>query len=228
MSGVDNEERSENGRPFRGIYRSKGKVPRQILYNRKKKLLAAHTLTACDNHSVSSTNNVEISAESTGIQTYEPLDTDQGSLPTTEIIAPPPAADSVDPADRVPKVPLYEGSMLSTDTSHLLLKSYMCRHHLTGQAQEDLLQLLQLHLPKENKLPSSKYLFQKHNAGEHVDLSTYHYYCSECFTTLPSSDTAVCPNTMCNLEVQPDTSPYFLTVSVSDQLKTLLSSKSIK
>ena len=101
MSGVDNEERSKNGRPFRGIYRSKGKVPRQTLYNRKKKLLAAHTLTACDNHSVSSTNNVEISAESTGIQTYEPLDTDQGSLPTTEIIAPPSAADSVDPADRV-------------------------------------------------------------------------------------------------------------------------------
>lgn len=39
--------------------------------------------------------------------------------------------------------PLYEGSSLSADTTHLLVSSYMCHHNLTGRAQEDLLRLLQ-------------------------------------------------------------------------------------
>ena len=34
---------------------------------------------------------------------------------------------------------LYEGSSLSVEGSHILISSYMYRHHLTGQACEDLL-----------------------------------------------------------------------------------------
>ena len=52
----------------------------------------------------------------------------------------------------------YEGS---TDTSDMLVSSYMCHHHLTGQAREDLLQLSQLFLPNNHNLPSSLYILNK-------------------------------------------------------------------
>jgi len=229
MSNTDSEEQCERGRPFHGIYRNKGKVPRQTLYNRKKKLLSLR----------GSTNIVTGGTESASTQTYELLTPGESSLHGEESAT---TADieinttfqdasdqgsTVDTTNLVPEVPLYEGSLLSTGSSHLLLKSFMCRHHLTGQAQEDLLQLVQLHLPKENKLPSSRYLFQKQtNQLEHTELCTYHHYCPQCFTTIPNSATTECQNTFCSLEVQFDTSPYFITVSISDQLKTLLSSKS--
>ena len=93
-------------------------------------------------------------------------------------------------AVEITKPPLYEGPSLSTESSHLLLKSYMCRHHLTGQAKEDLLQLLRLHLPKENWLLSSMYLFQKHSDQNDITTtSTYRHYCPHCYTAIPNSAT---------------------------------------
>lgn len=104
----------------------------------------------------------------------------------------------------------------------------MCRHHLTGQAREDLLQLLRLHLPNENQLPSSMYLFQKQsNQNDITSTLTYHHYCPQCYTAIPNSATIKCPNALCSVEVTYESSPYFITVSVADQLKTVLSSKPI-
>ena len=105
----------------------------------------------------------------------------------------------------------------------------MCRHHLTGQAQEDLLQLLQLHLPKKNELPSSLYLFEKLRSGQ-TDIQiipTYHHYCPQCYTAIPNSTTTKCPNALCSVEISYESSPYFITVPIADQLKTFLSSKPI-
>jgi len=181
-----------------------------------------------------STNSVTGGAESASTQTYEPGESsfhgvESATTAETEISTTSQDASdqdsTIDTTNLVPEVPLYEGSLLSTGSSHLLLKSFMCCYHLTGQAQEDLLQLVQLHLPKE-KLPSSRYLFQKQNNQlEHNELCTYHHYCPHCFTTIPNSATTECQNRFCGQEVQFDTSPYFITVSISDQLKTLLSSK---
>ena len=61
----------------------------------------------------------------------------------------------------VPK--LYPGSVLSLTMSHLLISTYMYRHHLPAQAEEDFLQLLQFHAPVDNLLPTSLYAFQKIN-----------------------------------------------------------------
>jgi len=45
--------------------------------------------------------------------------------------------------------------------AYLLIRSYMCRHNLSNQGQEDL-QLLQLHLPRDSAaLPTSLYTFRK-------------------------------------------------------------------
>lgn len=122
---------------------------------------------------------------------------------------------------------LYEGSSLSTEASHILISSYMCRHHLTRQAREDLLQLLQIHLPKENQLQSSLYTFYK-LADHGRDITPdYHHYCSQCYTLLPSGSATVCPNQSCNAVVNKESSNFFITVSIADQLQILLSSKPI-
>ena len=83
------------------------------------------------------------------------------------------------------------------------LSSYMCRHHLTRQAQEDLLKLFHIHLPQNNQLSSSLYTFQKQvSYQEDIELvPSYHYYCSQCFTILPSYNTSQCPNQSCNMTI---------------------------
>ena len=122
---------------------------------------------------------------------------------------------------------LYEGSSLSVECSHILISSYMCRHHLTGQAREDLLQLLRIHLPKTNQLPSSSYMFNKHADHTRDIIPIYHYYCHKCYSVLPSDDTIQCPNTSCNTIINKQCISFFITVPIADQLKILLSSKHI-
>ncbi len=59
-----------------------------------------------------------------------------------------------------------------------VLKSFVYRHHLSGQAQTDLLRLFQLLLPTPNTLPRSLYMFHK---GECISEDiTRHYYCTRC------------------------------------------------
>ena len=96
---------------------------------------------------------------------------------------------------------LCEGSSVSVECSHILISSYMCRHHLTGQAREDLLQLLRIHFPKTNQLPSSSCMFNKHADHTRDIIPIYHYYCHECYSLLPSDDTIQCPNASCNTTI---------------------------
>ena len=103
----------------------------------------------------------------------------------------------------------------------------MCRHHLTGQAREDLLQLLRIHLPKTNQIPSSSYMFNKHTDHTRDIIPIYHYYCHECYSVLPSDDAIQCPNTSCNTIINKQCISFFITVPITDQLKILLSSKHI-
>ena len=122
---------------------------------------------------------------------------------------------------------LYEGSSLSVESSHILISSYMCRHHLTGQAREDLLQLLRIHLPKTNQLPSSSYTFNKQSDHTRDITPIYHYYCHECYSLLPSDEVIQCHNTSCNANINKQCISFFITIPIADQLKVLLSSKHI-
>ena len=126
---------------------------------------------------------------------------------------------------------LYEGSSLTTECSLMLLNSYVCHHNLTQQACQDLLKLLKLHLPKENNMPSSLYLYHKQSeqliGNQHTDVATnYHHYCPECYTPLSCANNGItsCANECCEVEINFDSSPYFITVSIADQLKSLFAS----
>ena len=122
---------------------------------------------------------------------------------------------------------LYEGSLLATKSSLLLLN--VCHHNLTQQACQDLLQLLKLHLPKENAMPSSLYLFQKQSKqieSQHIDVVPNHYrYCSECYTLLSDCGNTFSLDECCKAEINSDLSPCLITVFISNQLKILFACK---
>lgn len=240
-----------NERHRRGRYCTKQRVPRQTIHSRKKKLSRV-TPSSTDNvHEATATTitaelaNVSNDPESTSCgdatcveSCYERAmdltsDADM-NYPTDSVslVDPPPIShqlinisDTENISSREATSKLYDGSSISTETSHLLISSYMCRHHLTGQAREDLLKLLQFHLPKENQLPPSLFTFNRKADHSSNITPDYHYYCSECYTLLPSENDILCPNKSCNTTINKESSKCFITVSIAEQLKILLSSK---
>ena len=232
----------------RGPYRTRQRVPRQTIYSRKKKLSEVTSSSTDDTHEAIGTeglsnlsDNLEYTSceDATCVENCHERSLDLTSVADMDdstssetLVAPPYTSHqliNISDTERIPSSEtsseLYEGSSISTETSHLLINSYMCRHHLTGQAREDLLKLLQIHLPKVNQLPPSLYTFNR-KADHCRDITPdYHYYCPECFTLLPSTNDALCPNTSCNTTINKEPSKHFITVSIAEQLKILLSSK---
>lgn len=99
-----------------------------------------------------------------------------------------------------------------------MIKSFVCRHHLSGQAQEDLLQLLQFHLPEGNKLSPSLYLFDKNTQSQSITVkSQIHYCCSNCYSILESDELKCCDTAEKPLS--------FYSLPITDQLQKILSSK---
>ena len=114
---------------------------------------------------------------------------------------------------------LYEGSLLTQTTSSLLIRSFASRYNLTVRAKRDLLQLLQLHLPKDNLLPISIHHLNKSETAAPFATEQHHYYCSKCYTPVDTSVTKTCSS--CSIAI--DTS--FVTISIGNQIKALVESK---
>ena len=233
----------------RGPYRTKQRVPRQTIYSRRKKLARVISSSNSDSQPevtaeaarqliISSNPEYTNCEDATCVENFHEHSLDStllafdSDMDDSVLLATPPTAQQL--ADIDPEVnsevstKLYEGSSLSTEGSRILISSYMCRHHLTGQACEDLLQLLRIHLPKNNQLSSSLYTFHKHTDHTRDVMPDYHYYCHECCSLLPSDDAIQCPNTSCNTIIKKECINFFITVPIADQLKILLSSKHIK
>lgn len=228
-------------RQKRGPYRQGKKIPRQTTYNRRLKesgsssrnsinvvetdttstLRQEETQFQVSNFSdttlqqdniLDTTNPMETEALSTTPHNNTDSDSDQ------ELTAP------VDSVEENAENFLYEGCDITSKSASLLIKSYVYRHNLSGQAQTDLLRLLQLLLPKPNTLPKSLYLFRKDDRSS--DVITRHYYCSHCFSLVPNSSlSSTCPNEFCRKEFQITSGNFFIQLSIENQLKTLLSRK---
>ena len=122
---------------------------------------------------------------------------------------------------------LFPGSSLTVNTSNMLLRSFMCCHHLTQRAKSDLLQLLQIHLPEESLVSPSLYMFEKNCSKNCPDCSpevTEHYYCSGCNASLTGPNGPRCSQEYCSSHGEVKHA-FFLTVSVADQLKLLFKRK---
>ena len=126
--------------------------------------------------------------------------------------------------------PLYPNSRISADESQLMLSSFICRHHLSKHAQRDLLSLLQIHLPPSglNTLTKSLYLFENYQSVASSDFKAVepeeHAFCGKCYIPV-SSQSSPCPNILCNNEDNEDEHATFMTMSIAEQLKTLLKRK---
>ena len=56
---------------------------------------------------------------------------------------------------------LFDGSVVTPLSSELAISAYILRHHWSKYTQDDLLQLINLHLPQGTSTPSSLFLFRK-------------------------------------------------------------------
>ena len=217
----------------RGSYRKKYRIPRQTIYNkiRKRILYPAvqisnsaddasidHSLSAveteCENETTidAATENEVIGDISTETDSNISLITsNDSSMDDNEDI-------TLQQETTSTKSMLYKDSYLSLQSSEIMIKSYVCRHHLSGQAQEHLLQLLQFHLPEGNKLSSSLYLFDKNRQSQSITVeSQIHYCCSKCYLILESDEVKCCDTAEKPL--------CFYSLSIADQLRKILSSK---
>ena len=119
---------------------------------------------------------------------------------------------------------IFQNCPLTVTSSLLLIKKYQMRHKLTQEALSDLLQLMRLHFPTPNLLPSSLYLFNKQLPllGQPLE---YTYFCSRCLQELSSKDESVCSNSSCGYSLSGARAiSSFIEVPLEPQLLTLLQS----
>ena len=210
----------------RGPYRQGKKIPRQTLHNRMKRLRATNVDSGLSEGTCSvleTKSDVCMAVEDvdsiiTAPDSLSDMDQDLDSPPESnqdESLA----LCSISTESEAEDEKLYEGSSLTLKSGCSAINTYILKHHLSKQAQMDLLSLQQSLLPTCNRLPRTLYHFQKMvNFGS--DSVEFHYYCPICFT--PASDEAsVCSNHACSAPVGNN---YFIVLPISSQLKKLLSS----
>jgi len=108
--------------------------------------------------------------------------------------------------------------------SNVLLKRFTVRHHLTKDALSDLLELLSMYSPS-NIWPPSVYLFNNQFHSLHCK-PIFHYFCSECYSSVTNNNESKCPNSFCQKEFtkRGDISS-FIELSLQQQLENLLQSE---
>ncbi|XP_071785542.1 uncharacterized protein [Asterias amurensis] len=115
-----------------------------------------------------------------------------------------------------------EGTDLNRMDSLLAVLTYAVKHHISGVALQDLIDLINMHCP--NSLPTSKYLFGNSFTG-YKGVTEFHFYCS-CQVYLGSDDS--CPDHCqhCNKAFDKDTSlkngNFFMVMPLFSQLKHVM------
>ena len=211
-------------------YRASKRIPRQTLLNRKKrKLLASKSSSGGSENPVDENITTDdIQCQDDNPSSLFTRETPTTTSATSDFSLSSHCDESCSEDDLAPETRqgLFSNSTISVRTSSMLIRSFMCRHHLTYQAKADLLQLLQVHLPDPNQLPTTLYTFQKMNTRSSVDVDpvvTEHHYCTQCYTVLSDLSSSFC--TQCEVPLVHGATPYFITVSIPDQLKVFLKSK---
>ena len=209
----------------RGLYRSLRRIPRQTIYNRKKRKVCSGTTKENDANELclNSVDPSNLRFEDTPTRDVSPPNLVEDT-PTPDVSLPNLVEENCNEiVCQIPQRVLFPGSALSVNTSNIILRSFMCRHHLTHQAKADLLQVLRIHLPDTSQLPSSLYTFQKTCSMGSTDsdpVVTEHHYCSNCDSLLSDPISSMCSD--CGTSHSLGTTPRFLTVSIANQLQLLL------
>lgn len=133
--------------------------------------------------------------------------------------------DPVDPMDRIKGVksvddnPIYPNARITNAVSMLLIMTFALNHKLSGAAIRDLLSLIDIHCLVPNPLLKSFFKFKQYFQSLKSPLKK-HYFCSKCSISL-KQDSVVCPNVACKEKIDHQSTPFFIELSIIDQLKAL-------
>ncbi|XP_039301956.1 uncharacterized protein LOC120356967 isoform X2 [Solenopsis invicta] len=121
--------------------------------------------------------------------------------------------------------PLYESCSLTLEESELLIMNFIIRHNITDVGLEDLLSLINCHLP--TIVHKSKYLFL--NKFPKTANIVTHFYCINCFTLFDFVGKNI--NTKCpdcrkkyNQKVLQHDGNFFIQLPLKEQLSNVVSS----
>lgn len=105
----------------------------------------------------------------------------------------------------------------------LLIMTFAITHKLTGAALKDLLSLIDIHCLIPHPLIKSLYKFKQYFMSLKNPLRK-HYYCPKCTIAISTNDVA-CSNSKCDQQFTHQEMPFFLELSIEDQLKSLFNRK---
>ena len=120
---------------------------------------------------------------------------------------------------------LYEGARITASESYTLILAFALKNSLAETAVEDLLAILNIHLPM-NYLSSSSYLFRSIYRPQ--ESSNFKFLCRHC-GTLMSDNMSTCDD--CGFAFDRSTSiksgDFFISLSVEEQLRSILQSPTV-
>ena len=118
---------------------------------------------------------------------------------------------------------LYDNCSITKAQSQYTIISYAIRHGLTGTALNDLLKLIDIHLPEGTDFTRSKYLLMKHLLTNEGQLE-YHAVCLNCPDSYIGTEDAVCPkcNTLIVVKDCVKSGDFFTVFKLREQIKALL------
>ena len=119
---------------------------------------------------------------------------------------------------------LYKEASITTSASRVLIMKYTMKHKLSREALADLLQILKLHCPFPNNVPSSLFHFTKHFKDFQYPVK-YHYFCNTCLSEVPEN-AECCSNQDCSYSFAEGFSKSsFIELPIGLQLKSILERK---
>ena len=133
--------------------------------------------------------------------------------------------DPVDPMDRIEGAksvddnPIYPNARITNAVSMLLIMTFALKHKLSGLAIRDLLSLIDIHCLVPNPLLKSLFKFKQYFHSLKNPLKKHHF-CSKCSISL-KQDSVECPNVACKKNIDHQSTPFFIELSIIDQLKAL-------
>lgn len=125
--------------------------------------------------------------------------------------------------------PLYEGARITRSQSSTMIMAFAIRHSLSGAAVQDLLNVMNEHLPSPC-VPRSNYLLRKYCMPDTNGDIVYHVYCGNCTSYLGTDEELSCD--VCGIEVlklsEVKKGNFFISLSLSSQLRNLLEQSSVR
>ena len=83
--------------------------------------------------------------------------------------------------------PLYKEASITEAASNVLMMKYAMKHKLSWEAVADLLQIVKLHCPSPNNVPSTLFHFKKYFKDMQCPVQ-HHYFCSTCLSEISVND----------------------------------------